>query len=305
MSIIVSHLTKSYKGQKAVDDISFELQPGEITGFIGPNGSGKSTTMKSICGIITPDSGQIFIKGKDIALQALDIKRQIGYLPENNPLYGEQYVEEYLRYVGSIYKIERLGERVNEIIQQTGLTPERKKKIAQLSKGYKQRVGLAQALIHNPEILILDEPTTGLDPNQLTEIRELICEVAKQKTVMLSTHILTEVEAICHKVLMIDHGRIVADAATGNIQQGTNTKQIIMVEFKQEITEELIKKIPGVSGFSKHSSAVWILESTDKNDLRESIFAFATSHQLGILELQSRKRSLEDSFRELSAGNHQ
>jgi ABC-2 type transport system ATP-binding protein len=195
MGVVVNNLTKLYGSQKAVDSISFEINKGEIVGFIGPNGSGKSTTMKSICGILSPDNGNIRIDGTLIGEENTHIKKQIGYLPENNPLYYDEYIIEYLRYIGKLYKVRNLTNRVNEIIEVTGLTPERNKKIGQLSKGYKQRVGLAQAMIHDPEILILDEPTTGLDPNQLIEIRELIKHVGKNKTVLLSTHILQEVEA--------------------------------------------------------------------------------------------------------------
>jgi ABC-2 type transport system ATP-binding protein len=301
MSVIVKNLTKKYGEQKAVDSISFELKKGEITGFIGPNGSGKSTTMKSICGILTPDSGEILINTINVADSSIEIKKKTGYLPENNPLYFDMYVAEYLTYVGNIYKIPKLKSRVAEIIQQTGLAPERHKKIGQLSKGYKQRVGLAQALIHNPEILILDEPTTGLDPNQLIEIRELIKHISVDKTVLLSTHILQEVEAICHKVIMIDKGKIVADSTTENIQKGSSDIQTVLVEFKEEISEEVIRKIPGVSNFRKQSEKIWLIESITNSDVRETIFRFALENKLNILELQTRRRSLEDSFRELSS----
>jgi ABC-2 type transport system ATP-binding protein len=301
MSVIVKNLTMMYGQQKAVDAISFELKRGEITGFIGPNGSGKSTTMKSICGIITPDSGEIQINGKNVAEAFIDVKKQTGYLPESNPLYYDQYVVEYLNYVGKIYKVGNLKSRVSEIISQTGLEPERKKKIGQLSKGYKQRVGLAQALIHNPEILILDEPTTGLDPNQLIEIRELIKNISNDKTVLLSTHILQEVEAICQKVIMIDKGKIVADSTTENIQKGSSEKQTVLVEFKEEISEEEIRKIPGFSDCQRHSSTIWLIESMAETDIREAIFRFALENRFSILELQTRRRSLEDSFRELSS----
>lgn len=301
MSVIVKNLTKIYGQQKAVDNISFELRRGEITGFIGPNGSGKSTTMKSICGILTPNSGEILINGKNASGASIEIKTKTGYLPENNPLYMDMYVAEYLNYVGSIYRIPNLKVRVSEIIVQTGLEPERRKKIGQLSKGYKQRVGLAQALIHNPEILILDEPTTGLDPNQLVEIRELIKSISKDKTVLLSTHILQEVEAICQKVIMIDKGKIVADSTTENIQKGNSDIQTVLVEFKEEISEASIGKIPGISKYRKQSSTSWLIESSAETDIRESIFRFALENKYNILELQTRRRSLEDSFRELSS----
>jgi ABC-2 type transport system ATP-binding protein len=301
MSVLVKNLTKMYGQQKAVDAISFELKRGDITGFIGPNGSGKSTTMKSICGILSPDSGEILINGKNIAESPIEIKKSTGYLPENNPLYYDMYVAEYLTYVGKIYKVPKIKSRVKEIIQQTGLEPERKKKIGELSKGYKQRVGLAQALIHNPEILILDEPTTGLDPNQLIEIRELIKNISKDKTVLLSTHILQEVEAICHKVIMIDKGKIVADSTTEDVQKGTSDIQVVMVEFKEIVAENVLRKIPGISNFHKQSATTWLIESSANSDIRESVFRFALENNFHILELQTRRRSLEDSFRELSS----
>jgi ABC-2 type transport system ATP-binding protein len=301
MSVIVKNLTKKYGEQKAVDNISFELKKGEITGFIGPNGSGKSTTMKSICGIIAPDNGEVFINGRNVAEDLIEVKKTIGYLPESNPLYYDQYVAEYLEYVGRIYKTDKLKSRISEIIKQTGLEPERKKKIGQLSKGYKQRVGLAQALIHNPGILILDEPTTGLDPNQLIEIRELIKNISTEKTVLLSTHILQEVEAICHKVIMIDKGKIVADSTTENVQKGNADKQIVLVEFKEDVEENVINKISGISGFHRQSAKIWLIESSSETDIREAIFKFALENKLNILELQTRRRSLEDSFRELSS----
>jgi ABC-2 type transport system ATP-binding protein len=301
MSVIVKNLTKVYGTQKAVNNISFELKKGTITGFIGPNGSGKSTTMKAICGILTPDTGEILIEGKNILDATTEIKKEIGYLPENNPLYYDQYVQEYLGFVGRLYKIKNLNTRLKEIIGLTGLTPEKTKKIGQLSKGYKQRVGLAQALIHNPRILILDEPTTGLDPNQLVEIRELIKNISHDKTVVLSTHILQEVEAICQRVLMINKGIIVANQETQAVKNNVvENKQTILVEFKELVPEELIKTIPGLSGYKKQSEKVWFIEGDTENDLRENIFQFAMLNKLNILELQSRKRTLEDTFRELS-----
>lgn len=301
MSVIVKNLTKTYGKQKAVDSISFELKKGTITGFIGPNGSGKSTTMKAICGIVTPDSGEILIDGLNINSSSIEIKKQIGYLPENNPLYYDQYVEEYLRFVARIYKVTNLNTRLKEIVGLTGLYPERTKKIGQLSKGYKQRVGLAQALIHNPRILILDEPTTGLDPNQLIEIRELIRNISAEKTVVLSTHILQEVEAICQRVLMINQGKIVADEETLTVNKSSGNKQTVLVEFKEELSDEVIKTITGISGYMKQSNKIWLFESDSESDLRENIFQFAMVNKLSILELQTRKRTLEDTFRELSA----
>lgn len=300
MSVVVKNLTKTYGEQKAVNNISFELKKGEIVGFIGPNGSGKSTTMKSICGILTPDAGEISVIGKSVADSEVEIKKQIGYLPENNPLYYDMYVAEYLRYVANTYKVKEAGKRVNEIIELTGLTPERKKTIGQLSKGYKQRVGLAQALIHNPEILILDEPTTGLDPNQLGEIRELIKSIGKDKTVLLSTHILQEVEAICDRVIMINKGEIVADKATDDVRKGDVSVQNIKVEFKELVDIDLLQKEEGVTGIKELGNNTYLIESKAENDLREQLFNFAMKNNYSILELQTQRRSLEDSFKELS-----
>lgn len=301
MSVSVNNLAKKYGKQLAVDHISFQLNEGEITGFIGPNGSGKSTTMKSICGLITPDSGTIEIFGKNVSEDLIEVKRKIGYLPENNPLYYDQYIAEYLGYVGKMYGIHKLSNRIKEIIELTGLVPERNKKIGQLSKGYKQRVGLAQALIHDPQVLILDEPTTGLDPNQLIEIRELVKNIATSKTVLLSTHILQEVEAICHKVIMINNGKIVANESTEQINKTFVQVQTIRVEFKNELTDEKIALLPGITAWKKEKENVWLIESSTNEDIRENIFNFAMENKNGILEMQTIRRSLEDTFRELSA----
>lgn len=304
MSVEVKNLTKSYGNQKAVDSISFTLNKGEIVGFIGPNGSGKSTTMKSICGLLTPDSGSVFVDDADVLNAEIETKRKIGYLPENNPLYFDQYVVEYLLHIGKIYRITNIKDRVNEIIQLTGLSPEKHKKIGQLSKGYKQRVGLAQALIHDPEILILDEPTTGLDPNQLVEIRELIKKTAENKTVMLSTHILQEVEAICQRVIMINKGSIVTDGLTDNVRKGLNERMTVIVEFKQVVQIEDICLIEGVRDYKKLSGNKWLIEGESNQDIREDVFNFAKSKGLSILELQTHKKSLEDSFRQLSQNDN-
>ncbi len=300
MDITINGLTKSYGEQLAVNNISFSLKKGEIVGFIGPNGSGKSTTMKSICGILTPDSGEIVIGDEQITdSKTISIKKHIGYLPENNPLYYEMYITEYLKYTGKIYQIKNLDQRIEEIIKLTGLTPERHKKIAQLSKGYKQRVGLAQALIHDPEILILDEPTTGLDPNQLVEIRSLIKSFSKNKAVLLSTHILQEVEAICDRVIIINKGTIVSDGKTENIT-GKFETQTIKVEFKNSITPDELKIIEGVIDVKADSENIFYLESKQDDDLREKVFQFAMKNKNSILELQTIKQSLEDVFRQLS-----
>lgn len=300
MSIVVKNLTKIYGTQKAVDNINFELKKGEIVGFIGPNGSGKSTTMKSICGILTPDNGEIYVSGRNVAESEIEVKKQIGYLPENNPLYLDQYVVEYLRYVAKTYKVAQVKERVNEIIELTGLSPERTKKISQLSKGYKQRVGLAQAMIHQPNILILDEPTTGLDPNQLTEIRELIKSIGKDKTVLLSTHILQEVEAICDRVIMINKGIIVTDKSTEEVRKGDVSVQTIKIEFKEKVNSTDLKSIPGTTSITEKPNNIFFIEGNTEVDLREQLFQFAMKNNYSILEMQTQTRSLEDSFKELS-----
>jgi len=300
MSIVVENLSKFYGEQKAVNNISFKLKKGEITGFIGPNGSGKSTTMKAICGIITPNSGKILVNDKEISENNIEVKNKIGFLPESNPLYYDQYVVEYLRYVGKIYQITNVKERVEEIIELTGLSPERKKLIGQLSKGYKQRVGLAQALIHNPEVLILDEPTTGLDPNQLADIRTLIRSIGKDKTVLLSTHILQEVEAICDRVIMINKGEIVTDKSTDDVRKGNNETQIIKVEFKSTPDIDLLENINGITNIKAPDKLIYLIESDSNIDIREKLFKFAMESGNSILEMQTQKRSLEDSFKELS-----
>ncbi len=300
MDITIKDLTKRYGQQLAVDNISFSLKKGEIVGFIGPNGSGKSTTMKSICGILTPDSGDIVIGDEHITENnTISVKKHIGYLPENNPLYYDMYVSEYLKYTGKIYSIKKLDQRIEEIIKLTGLTPERHKKISQLSKGYKQRVGLAQALIHDPEILILDEPTTGLDPNQLVEIRSLIKSFSKNKAVLLSTHILQEVEAICDRVIIINKGNIISDTQTDHVADKFAT-QTIKVEFKKGIAPDELKTIEGVIDVKADSDTIFFIESNRNDDLREKIFQFAMDNKNSILELQSIKQSLEDVFRQLS-----
>ncbi len=300
MSVVVSGLTKLYGEQRAVDSISFELKKGEIVGFIGPNGAGKSTTMKAICGILHPDEGQILIHGTSIQEAGIDLKRLIGYLPENNPLYYDQYVVEYLRYAGKFYGIKNLSARVNEIIAITGLGVERKKKIGQLSKGYKQRVGLAQALIHNPQVLILDEPTTGLDPMQLAEIRELIKNLGSEKTVLLSTHILQEVEAICHRVLMINKGKIVADKTTEEARKGNSLRQTLRVELKVDADKALFSSITAIRNIRQESPRVFYLESESGDDLREKVFKLISEKGLSLLEMQTEKRPLEAIFKELS-----
>jgi ABC-2 type transport system ATP-binding protein len=303
MSLKVSTLTKSYGSQKAVDDISFEVRKGEIVGFIGPNGSGKSTTMKCICGILPPDMGTLEVAGIDVQKNPMAVKKLIGYLPENNPLYHEMYVREYLQHIVDYYPIGKPVKKItDEIIEKTGLTPECHKKIGQLSKGYKQRVGLAQAIIHDPEVLILDEPTTGLDPNQIIEIRNLISGLAKDKTVLLSTHILQEVEAICDRVIIIDKGRIVADGTAAVIRQESDTNnQTIFVEFNCPVDKNMLKQIEGISEVRKLTPHTYLLAGSTKEDLREKIFNFALKNDFKLLTIQRKEDTLEDSFRKLTS----
>jgi len=298
MSIEVKHLTKFFGEQAAVNDISFEIGKGEIVAFLGPNGAGKSTTMKMITGYIPASSGSIKVNGIPVDVDDLETRKIIGYLPENNPLYLDMYVKEYLHFVGSIYKIKDLKNRVNEMIQMVGLELEQHKKIGALSKGYKQRVGLAQAFIHDPEVLILDEPTSGLDPNQLVEIRELIKTIGKEKTIMLSTHIMQEVEAICDRVIIINKGKIVAN----NNQQALDTSpevQTIYIEFEGEVSSQLLSKIPGVTTVKALGNG-WLIEGVTDQDLRKNVSKKAQEAGWLIMTLKLEKKSLEAVFKELT-----
>ena len=305
MSIVVQEVTKFYSGQKALDNVSFEVNTGEIVGFLGPNGAGKSTMMKIITGFIPASSGKVQVNGLEAGTDNLEVRKKIGYLPENNPLYPEMYVREYLNFVSSFYikKSSVKRESVNNIIAVTGLAPEQNKKIGSLSKGYRQRVGLAQALIHNPEVLILDEATSGLDPNQIVEIRNLIKETGKDKTVMLSTHIMQEVEAICDRVIIIDKGVIVANEEKNNIYSRIKQpKQIIQVEFDKETDEQELIKIAGVSSVTEIREKTWILEAGGDEDIRPAIFSFAVNNNLTVLSLQKKESNLEEVFRHLTNG---
>ena len=304
MSIVVQGVTKFYGEQKALDNISFEIKTGEIVGFIGPNGAGKSTMMKIITGFIPPSSGNVFVNGIETGDGSIEVKKKIGYLPENNPLYPEMYVREYLRFAASLYNSGiSLKKQIDNIIEVTGLAPEQKKKIGSLSKGYRQRVGLAQALIHNPDVLILDEATTGLDPNQIIEIRNLIRDTGREKTVMLSTHIMQEVEAICSRVIIIDKGVIVADEEKKDIYSKLRqTKQVILVEFDRSPDEKALKAIASVDSLKKVKDNTWLLESSGEQDIRPAIFTFAVSNSLTVLSLQKKENNLEEIFRILTNG---
>ncbi len=304
MSIIIQGVTKLYGEQKALDNVSFEIKTGEVAGFLGPNGAGKSTMMKIITGFLPATSGSVKVNGIDVGNDSPGIKKTIGYLPENNPLYPEMYVREYLTFVASFYRSGiPVKKQVDNIIEVTGLAPEQKKKIGSLSKGYRQRVGLAQALIHDPDVLILDEPTTGLDPNQIMEIRNLIREAGKEKTVMLSTHVMQEVEAICDRVIIIDKGVIVADDDKSNIYSKIRSGiQTIEVEFDKPVGEEDIRTATGAVSVRQISGNIWRIESAGEEDLRPVIFSFAVSNSLTVLSLQKKENNLEEIFRSLTAG---
>ncbi len=299
MSIIVDNVTKLYGAQKALDHVSFEVNSGEIIGFLGPNGAGKSTMMKIITCYIPPSEGSVKVCGYDINEQSMEVRKQIGYLPEHNPLYLDMYVKEFLEFVGGIHQVKNLKNRVKEMIELTGLQVEQKKKIGALSKGYRQRVGLAQAIIHDPKVLIMDEPTTGLDPNQLEEIRGLIKTLGREKTVMLSTHIMQEVEAVCDRVIIINKGEIVANESTSKLQKNT-IKQIITVEFDKEISKNALQNIAGISEIKNIGGNTWQLISEAENDIRKSVFDFAVKNNLGVLTLNKDEQKLEDVFKQLT-----
>lgn len=306
MSVKVENILKRYGQQVAVNNVSFEANNGEIIGLIGPNGAGKTTLMRMICGLLVADAGKIWINGLEVNENPVIIKRHIGYLPENNPLYYDMYIPEYLNFTLGIYeKKNKKKEKIDNIIEMTGLNPEKKKKIGQLSKGYRQRVGLARALIHDPEILILDEPTTGLDPNQIIEIRNLISSVGKEKTVILSTHLMQEVEAICHRVLLINRGVMVADENPENLKNSLNSdSQVIVVEFDKKINEQLLLSIDGVEKVKKISDFNWIVEGTTKEDIRPKIFNIAVNNNFTVLSMQKKNNKLEEVFYELTIGKN-
>ncbi len=297
MSIEVRVLSKSYGAQKALNQVSFTIQKGEIVGFLGPNGAGKSTLMKILTTYLSADEGQAFVNGYDVKTQPLLVQQSIGYLPEHNPLYLDLYVREYLEFNANVYGVSK--NRIEEVILLTGLMSERHKKIGQLSKGYRQRVGLANALLHNPDVLILDEPTTGLDPNQLVEIRNVIRNVGKDKTVFLSTHIMQEVEAICDRVIIIDGGKIVTDKKIDTIQS-KGEEQIIEVEFDKTIDTEIIAAIPNLISSNNSNGNIWELTFISDQDMRPVVFDFAQEHGLKTLQLNLRNKNLESLFREVT-----
>lgn len=301
MSLSVSHLTKVFGQQRAVNDITFSIEKGEIVGFLGPNGAGKSTTMKMATGYLPATSGSIQVNGLDVTTHSIQVRKMMGYLPEHNPLYLDMYVHEYLHFIGKVFEIpgSRLKSRVAEIIDLCGLTPEQNKKIETLSKGYRQRVGLAQALIHNPEVLILDEPTTGLDPNQILEIRKLIKQISSDKTVIFSTHIMQEVQAICDRVIVINKGEIVADDSVNNLL-ATQAQTDIVVEFNGEVNVEELLVLIGVEKVTVVKSGVYRLKAKNGADLRTEVFKFATERKLSLIGLKQEENTLEDIFRSLT-----
>lgn len=298
MSIQVEKLTKIYGTQRALDEISFEAKQGEILGFLGPNGAGKSTTMKILTGYIPQTSGIAKVCGFDVSTQTMEVKKHIGYLPELNPLYTDMFVKEYLLFSAEVQGLGKEAKnRVNEMIERVGLSLERKKKIGQLSKGYKQRVGLAQAMLHNPKVLILDEPTSGLDPNQVVEIRELIKEIGKDKTVLLSTHIMQEVESMCNRVIIINRGKIVADDNISALQQQSKQELTIVVEFKNEVKEAMLKNIAGVKAV-KQKGKRYFLKCSD--DVREQVSTLSSQQGWVLLTMSLEEDSLESVFQKLT-----
>lgn len=301
MTIKIAQVSKFYGNQKALDQVSFEIGTGELVGFLGPNGAGKSTLMKIITGYLSSDGGSVTINGDAVETNNVSIRSQIGYLPENNPLYSDLYVREYLEMVAGFYQLQNRKEQVLNMIELTGLKAEQHKKIGALSKGYRQRVGLAQALIHDPAVLILDEPTTGLDPNQLEEIRQLIHTVSSNKTVMLSTHIMQEVEAICSRVIIINKGVLAADGSIGQLK-GTQIaqKQTVLVEFDQAPDQKALSKISGLHKINQINRTTYIAESDGNADLRPALFQFAVQNQLVLLTLKEQQQSLENVFQDLT-----
>jgi len=297
MSIEVNSISKSYGEQKALNEISFKIEKGEIVGFLGPNGAGKSTLMKILTTYLLADSGSALVNGHDVMTNAKEVQRSIGYLPEHNPLYLDLYVREYLAFNADVYNVPK--SKIEEVIQLTGLTPESHKKIGQLSKGYRQRVGLANALLHDPEVLILDEPTTGLDPNQLMEIRNVIKNAGKNKTVFLSTHIMQEVEAICDRVIIIDKGQIVADNKLDHLVTA-DKEQVIEVEFDYKVEEQLLAKLENISSYVNTHDMTWELTFVTDKDMRPTIFDFANENGLKTLQLNQKNKNLEAVFREIT-----
>lgn len=300
MSIEVRSLSKNYGEQKAVDNISFQVSKGEIVGFLGPNGAGKSTTMKMITGYLQPDAGTALVTGIDVTHDPQATKSMIGYLPESNPLYYDMYVREYLGFIAGLHNLKNSRTRIEEVINMTGLTRESNKKTGQLSRGYKQRVGLAAALIHQPEVLILDEPTSGLDPNQIVEIRDLIKAFGRDKTVLFSSHILQEVEAICDRVIIINRGKLVADDKLQSLQTGSKNQEVVIVQFKEQVAAESLRAIPGVIAVQELQNSGFRLQTENAEALKRLVLRYSIDKDLNIVSIQSESQSLEDIFRGLT-----
>ncbi len=301
MSIRVENLTKTYKSQNAIDQINFEISSGEIVGFLGPNGAGKTTTMKILTCYIPPTSGAAWVNGLNVETDSIEVRKQIGYLPEHNPLYMDMYVKEYLMFAASVYKLSNKSKRVKEMIELTGLQVEQNKKIGQLSKGYRQRVGLAQAIINNPKVLILDEPTSGLDPNQIVEIRNLIINIGKEKTVLLSTHIMQEVEAMCNRVMIVNKGKIVANGKTEELKHSFSPDNVIQVTFNQLLNSEQLKALNIISEASILSDCTYVVKSKKNEEvIKSEIFNFAVQNQMILTEMKLIESSLEDVFKNVT-----
>jgi|TARA_B110000971_G_C19997956_1_gene495285 ABC-2 type transport system ATP-binding protein len=300
MSIEIKNVTKIYGLQKALNEVSFTVNQGEILGFLGPNGAGKSTLMKIISCYIPPTEGTVIVDGYDVREDSLEIRKRVGYLPEHNPLYLDMYVKEYLTFIAGIHKLNKKKEKLSNVIDLVGLGLEQNKKIGQLSKGYKQRVGLAQALIHDPKVLILDEPTSGLDPNQLAEIREVIKNIGKEKTVMFSSHIMQEIEAICDRIVIINRGKLIVDKDALQMMNSNSSQQIVQVEFEKIVSKTELKSIKGVEKVKQLEGNSWQLISTKPEDLRVEISKFASSKGILVLSLQKETQKLENIFKELT-----
>lgn len=303
MSIKVDKVTKLYGSQKALDEVSFQVEKSQITGLLGPNGAGKTTLMRIITCLIPPTEGQVFVNNINTMEDPVAVRKMLGYLPENNPLYPDMYIREYLEFVAALYKVSSPKKRIEEIIALTGLEPEISKTIGKLSKGFRQRVGLAQALIHDPEVLILDEPTSGLDPNQILEIREVIKRASVNKTIIFSTHIMQEVEALCQRVVIIHKGKIVADDLTAHLSHWVSSSETILVGFDQKVDIQLIRRINGIIAVKAKDNNVYEIKAKPDMDIRPALFKFAVDHQLTVLSLQQSEKSLEEIFHEITQ-NH-
>ena len=300
VSVKVNQLVKTFDGQLAVDVISFEARKGEVLGFLGPNGAGKTTTMKIVTGYLPQTAGKVEVCGFDITANPMEARARIGYLPEHNPLYRDMYVREYLTFTAGLHQVKNAAKRVAEMVERTGLTSHRQKQIGALSKGYRQRVGLAQAMLHDPEVLILDEPTSGLDPNQIIEIRQLIKDLGKEKTVILSTHILGEVEAVCDRAIIINKGKLVADAPIQALKQQFSGQSIVTAEFAEKVDKNTLSTIKNVQMVKELGKNKWQLTADASMDIRAEVFAFAVAHHLTLLELHKEVFSVEDVFQQLT-----